>query len=142
MEKLEASFYVARAAVAVGTIGLWSIDMVNSTGGKQARNLMEQHFGDMANHVGDIVHGLNAMSFGFVLGSVLEAAGVNRKVSRVSGLLTIAGLFAFVHWAEFNGFANQSDLFDVPAIWLGLLGAACLLELANPRARNFLRLHD
>ena len=132
------AFYGSRVAVVAATIGLYHIDWVNTFSGNVGRDVMVQTYGDLANHVGDIIHGMGAMTLGFYTGIVLEKLGVEPKVARISGMFVMAGLFAFVHWAELASFMNHSDILDVPAIWLGFLGSACYHEIYSKKARTFM----
>lgn len=128
-------FFVTRLLVGSSMIVPLAADSINTIGGENGRRITAEALGGISVHVGDVSSSVVAMVIGFGAESFLSVAGVNMKVARYAGIGVSSTLFVFIHWAELTGFRNTADVLDIPAIWLGFLGMACLLEIVSKRAR-------
>lgn len=84
-------------------------------------------------HIGNISFGLNAVYAGKILAAALRGTGVMEpKYSKTVSLATAGVIFGLMLLNETIGLGGGTpDIKDVPALALGVLGAASFLELTN-----------
>lgn len=128
-DKLKLGFNSGILAVYFGG---FSIDALNQLGARQAWGT--NWAGEITNHTGDIVWGYLATYGAHLIGSMIEAAGVDRKCAQAVKYIACGLLNLAVVTAELTGFHNTPDIKDLPGIALGVagaVGAASLGEIAK-----------
>lgn len=106
-------------------------DIANSLGAREANGVW---LGALTNHVGDVHLGFSAIVWGFVARHGIEAWGANPQIAKLVGGLVGAALWGGTILAEMKGVGNVTDVLDLPAAAIGLIGGAYAITISQERA--------